>query len=223
MIKDVVNIPVTDSKIEVPTIEKEEVTYKVIFDSYVDNDTTKLKILDYNKLDLLGVKTPPIFNIDIQGFYVFSENSSSEILSYDDKIGILSLKNELGSILEGQISELTIKVDETMPNESVSDYIYVRSLHNINRRLNIPNRELYRRFEIGIFCYSDANEDKANYYMEKIRTALDRNFPIYDSNSKEERNKIDDAYITNPLKFEVVEDGKLDRVVYGTIMVQTYI
>lgn len=206
-IENIVDIPVLDTVVDKVFIKNKTLYPKMIFVKKLDD--TVIQVIDYETYDLKGVEKPPILN-NVVGLYISNATSKSEIIEYNN--GILVLDKELDSMNE-YIDELNI-VESEQPTVSTEDYIHITSLHNFNNRKNAKLVEVFRRFEIGVFCYDDPNESKCNYYMEILRDEFDKDFTILDSK--------DVAYIYNPMKFDVVENGKLNRIIYGSIMLKTY-
>jgi hypothetical protein len=207
-IKKVVNIPVIDSVED--KVSRSVVSYpKMLFMEQIDKLT--IRVVDYEIYDKMEVEKPPLLE-NVVGLYICNATSKSLIKSYDSEKGIIVLESGLGSMVEG-MDELIIESDKPT-EEKIEDYIYVTSLSNFSRKLNYSTVEVFRRFEIGVFCYDDKNENKCNYYMEVLRSEFDRDFNLLNSNET--------AYISNAMKFDVVENGKLNRVVYGSILLKTY-
>lgn len=214
-ISKVVEIEVKDNLVENKT---KAITYpKLIFEEY--STEGGISVIDFEKYDMYGIEEKPILN-NVVGLYVCDNDTNNKSLIKGYENGILILGDDgLGSKLVEYMSELTILSNsDDVVTEEEKDYIYVSSLHNLNRRLNYTTKEIYRRFEIGIFIYDDPNQDKSNYYMDCISSVLDRDFIVTNENNE----RVDYAYIYNPLKFDVEENGKTNRVVYGSIMIKTY-
>lgn len=210
-IKKNIDIKVLDTLIG--TEENTSMEYpRMIFKSYISEN--EIEVIDYNEYDKKSIEKHPILeNVIGLNLLIDGTNNKSKIINYSN--GIITLENSLK--LNEYISELIISSKDTIPQEN-EDYVYISSLHDMSKRLNYSLKECYRRFEIGLFVYNDANQEKSSYYMERISSSLDRDFLIYDING----NKIDKAYIFNPIKFDIEENGKTNRVIYGSIMIKVY-
>lgn len=209
-IRKVLDIPVRDSILDEEIKEDKKFKYPKLLISEKINSTT-IKVIDFEKYDKMGVEKSPILK-NIVGLYVCNATVKSLIKSYDNGVMILE-DNSMDSMVE-YIDELTIESESEDCQLGNKDYIYVTSLHNFNRKINYNVSEVYRRFEIGLFCYDDPNESKCNNYMEILRDEFDSDFKLLESK--------DFAYIFNPINFDVEENGRLNRVVYGSIMIKTY-
>lgn len=216
-ISKVVDIPVLDSVKEtnnLPSLQPKLEYPMMLFLEYLEEN--KIKVIDYQQYDKKGINVAPKLE-DIIGLYICNATNKSEILDYDGIKGVITLAdNHLGLDMVEYMDELIIE-QEVQPKE-IKDYIFVTSLSNFSKRLNHNVVEDYRRFEIGIFCYDDENENKCNYYMDVLKSEFDTDFEILDSDTKAKKM----AYIFNPLKFNVTINGEENRVVYGSIMIKTY-
>lgn len=211
-IRSVLDIPVVDTIIEEKDYLTEVNEYpKLLISEIVDSKT--IRVINYDKYDKMGIEEIPILN-DIVGLYVCNATTKYLIESYDN--GIMVLEGESMDSMVEYIDELTIESNDSDGGKLKKDmdYIYVTSLHNFNRKLNYSVSEVYRRFEIGVFCYNDPDESKCNNYMEILRDVFDSDFELL--------NTKDFAYIFNPIKFDIENNGKINRVVYGSIMIKTY-
>ena len=214
-ISQVLDIPVKDSVIDTKKPTGMSSYPKMLFKSYISE--TEIQVIDYDTYDIKGREVPPILD-NVVGLYICNATKKSEIVAYDESKGVITLAdNQLGSKMVEYINELIIETDNQV--EDTEDYILITSLHNFSRRLNNNLVEDYRRFQIGVFCNEDPNENKCNYYMEILRRDFDRDFQIVDSDFKKTK---DTAYVYSPIKFDVEENGKLNRVVYGSVMIKTY-
>ncbi len=214
-ISKVVEIEVKDNLIENKT---KAITYpKLIFKEYSTDGG--IKVIDFEKYDMYGIEEAPILD-NVVGLYVCDNDTNNKSLIKGYSNGLLILgDNGLGYELVEYMSELTIlSSPDDVVTEDSTDYIYVSSLYNLNKRLSYNSKEVFRRFEIGVFIYDDPTQDKCNYYMDTISSVLDRDFKVVD----EDGVKVDYAYIYNPIKFDVEENGKTNRVVYGSVMIKTY-
>ncbi|MGL5049008.1 MAG: hypothetical protein ACRC6E_00040, partial [Fusobacteriaceae bacterium] len=181
---------------------------KLLFIGYEGENSIRVADLDY--FINYGTYKQPVLE-SVEGLSIYNMDRESTIVSWEE--GILTLTdNGLGSDMIVDIDELVIG---NPTEEVVDDYIYVKSLHNMSKRLNKTVVEDFRRFEFGMFVYDDANENKSNYYMSKLRDEFDEDFKIEGESRKY-------AYIYSPLKFEVEEDGKSNRAIYGSVMIKTY-
>lgn len=216
-ISKVVDIPVLDSVKEtdnLPSLQPKLEYPMMLFLEYLEEN--KIKVIDYQQYDKKGINVAPKLE-DIIGLYICNATNKSEILDYDGIEGVITLAdNHLGLDMVEYMDELIIE-QEVQPKE-IKDYIFVTSLSNFSKRLNHNVVEDYRRFEIGIFCYDDENENKCNYYMDVLKSEFDTDFEILGSDTKAKKM----AYIFNPLKFNVTINGEENRVVYGSIMIKTY-
>lgn len=216
-ISQVVDIPVFDSVKDTEKLPclKPQLEYpKMLFLEYLEEN--KIKVIDYQQYDIKGINVAPKMD-NIIGLYICHATKKSEILDYDGVEGVITLAdNNLGLDLVEYMDELIIE-QEVQPKE-IRDYIFITSLSNFSKRLNQNVVEEYRRFEIGIFCYDDENENKCNYYMNVLKNEFDTDFEILGSDTKAKKM----AYIFNPLKFNVTINGEENRVVYGSIMIKTY-
>ncbi|MGL5458909.1 MAG: hypothetical protein ACRDBY_04775 [Cetobacterium sp.] len=214
-ISQVLDIPVKDSVIDTKKQTGMSSYPKMLFKSYISD--TEIEVIDYDKYDIKGKEVPPILD-NVVGLYICNATKKSKVVAYDESKGVITLAdNQLGSKMVEYINELIIETDNQ--SEDSEDYIFITSLHNFSRRLSDTLVEDYRRFQIGVFCNEDPNENKCNYYMEVLRKEFDRDFQIIDSEFKKTKEI---AYIFNPVKFDVEENGKLNRVVYGSVMIKTY-
>lgn len=214
-LRDRLDIIVLDKIEDLDTSSKTEYP-KMLFVGYLDNNKKSIRVIDYITYDTKGVEVPPDLQ-NVVGLYIHSSTNKSLIKSYDNGIMVLE-DNQLGSKMDEYIDELVIESANNEP-EKLKDYVYVSSLHNVNKRLNLSVVEMFRRFQIGVYCYDDPNENKANYYMKEIYDCLDKDLQVINEQGNITRNM---ANIYNPLKFEVTENGKSDRVIYGSIMYRTY-
>ncbi|MGL5100827.1 MAG: hypothetical protein ACRC6B_12500 [Fusobacteriaceae bacterium] len=210
-IRSCLDIKVTD--IVIPKDEDIETKIaefpKLLFIGYEGDNGIKVADLDY--FINYGTYEQPVLE-NVEGLSIYNMGRESTIVSWEGNILTLT-DNGLGSDMIVDIDELVIG---SPVEEGTEDYIYVKSLHNLSKRLNKLTVEDFRRFEIGIFVYEDSNENKSNYYMSELRGEFDEDFTIKEA----ERTK--SAYIQSPLKFEVTEDGKTNRIIYGSIMIKTY-
>lgn len=214
-LNDKLDIQVLDNLENLDTVAKTEYP-KMLFVEYLDIDKKIIRVIDYITYDTKGVEVAPNLQ-NIVGLYIHSSVNKSLIKSYDNGVMVLE-DSQLGSQMNEYIDELIIESDN---NETVKpkDYVYISSLHNMNKRLNKSVVELFRRFEVGVYCYDDTNENKANEYMKAIYECLDEDLQIVDEQGNITKYM---ANIYSPLKFEVTENGKSDRVIYGSIMYRTY-
>lgn len=209
-INNVLNIPVKDTIVTEDKLEDKKIKFpKLLVSEKIDSNT--IKVIDLHKYDTMGVEETPVLK-DIVGLYVCNTTVKSLVKSYDN--GIIMLEDDIIDSIVEYIDEFTIESSDEDCKIENKDYIYITSLHNFNRKLNYNVSEVYRRFEIGLFCYDDPDESKCNKYMDILRDEFESDFKLLNSN--------DSAYIFNPMKFDVVENGKLNRVIYGSIMIRTY-
>lgn len=207
-IKSKVDIPVKDNLLEDST-ELENI--KFLIKNKIDDN--KIEVISYDMYDVYGKEIHPEFS-DVNDLVVKIGESKFNVINYRE--GILDLEGSLEGV---DIHEhyTTLEIVGKVNTEKLEDYIYVSSLHAFNKRLNATTNEYYRRFEIGVFVYNDPCQNKCRKYLKQISSAINKDFNIIDDEGK----NIDYAYIFNPMKFDVEENGKLNRVLYGSIMLKT--
>lgn len=204
-----VNIEIKES-----LVESESKPTKLLFKKKINDNT--IEVIDFESYDMYGIEVYPILvGIENLCIYIEDVDFTSKIVNYSN--GILELEKYVTDIYMEELLTSMDVLSKECDNTNNEDYIYISSLYSLNKRLNATTTEYYRRFEIGVFIYNDPNQNKCNYYMKKISKSLDKDFNIID----EHKNNIDYAYIFNPIKFDVEENGKLNRVVYGSIMIKT--
>lgn len=213
MIKDTLGNDITIT--DVLNKKQEFNNYKVLFNSYVDNDKSKIKIISYEEYDVYGKEVPPVFASSIVGLFIYNDNISYKISDYDN--GILTLENEIDG-MKKNINELIISSSEPSGNDD-TDMILISSIYNFNKTLSKILVENYRRFDIVYYVYNDENENKANYFMNKIGNIFNRDFFLI--NEKNETTK-ELCYIQSQLRFELSEYNISSRIIRGTMLVKTY-
>ncbi|MGL4999673.1 MAG: hypothetical protein ACRC5T_11950 [Cetobacterium sp.] len=206
----VLDIPVKITTLK-QKIETRDIFPKMIFMERVGD--LMIRVVDYEIYDKMGVEKPPVLE-NIVGLYICNATSKSLISSYDEVNGIVVTETELAPMVES-IDELIIESEAE--STDTEDCVYITSLHSFNNRKSANLVEVFRRFELGLFCYDDDDEAKCNHYMELIRDEFDKDFQL-----EYETKRGNTAYINSPMRFDVVENGKLNRIVYGSIMLKTY-
>ncbi|MGL5962556.1 MAG: hypothetical protein ACRCZ0_11505 [Cetobacterium sp.] len=212
MIENKLGLPVKTSYLD-EVEPKNVLTYPKLL--FKENVGEGLRVIDLDVYDRTGKEVEPEL-LDIVGLFVCTNNVSSEIIDYTDNV--IVLKKPINLSMVEYMSELTIQGD-THITEGVDDYFFISSLFSRVRRLNGSTTEHYRRFEIGIFCRGDEDESKSNYYTTELGGIFDKDFVIFGEDNVD-TGEI--AYIVDSIKFDVVEQGKQDRLIYGSFMVRTY-
>ena len=185
---------------------------KLLFDESVGDG---FKVIDFESYDKFGRVVEPNL-IDIVGLFMCTDTVTSEIVDYTDNI--ITLKEPINKSMVKYMSELTIQKG-THREDINGDYCFISSLFSRTKRLNAIVVEHYRRYEIGIFCKNDEDEAKMYRYMTQLGDIFDKDFVILDSKGEPTKEI---AYIFTPLKFDITEHGRQDRLIYGSMMIKTY-
>lgn len=209
-IRKILDIPVRDNILHEDSKNDKQFSFpKLLIKNIISEN--EIEVIDFKSYDEMGLETIPSLKNTI-GLYLCIDDNRFLITDYVD--GIIVLENEISNTIVEYVDVCEIVSENACEKTEINDYVYVSSISNFGRRLNYKLTETYRRFEIGIFCYNDPNESKCNYYMEKLRDEFSFDFKLIESNEL--------AYIFNPIKFDIVENGRLNRVIYGSIMIKTY-
>lgn len=209
-IRKILDIPVRDNILHEDNKNDKQFSFpKLLIKNIISEN--EIEVIDFKSYDEMGLEIIPSLKNTI-GLYLCIDDN--KFLIIDNVDGTIVLENKIPNTMIEYVDVCEILSDDTCEKTEVNDYVYVSSISNFGRRLNYKLSETYRRFEIGIFCYNDPNESKCNYYMEKLRDEFSFDFKLVESNEL--------AYIFNPIKFDIVENGRLNRVIYGSIMIKTY-
>lgn len=209
-IRKILDIPVIDNILHEDNKNDKQFSFPKLLIKKIISET-EIEVIDFKSYDEMGLDIIPSLK-NIVGLYLCIDEELFLITDYID--GTIILEKEIPNTIVEYVDVCEIVANKTCEKNEVNDYMYVSSISNFGRRLNYKLTETYRRFEIGIFCYNDPNESKCNYYMEKLRDEFSSDFKLVESNEL--------AYIFNPIKFDIVENGRLNRVIYGSIMIKTY-
>lgn len=183
-------------------------TLKLLFKEQIDDNT--IKVIDYDKyVDYMLEEVPNIENIT----EVVINSIKYNVTEYNSEEGILVLDNKVSNLLEyNDVIELEQKL------EVKEDFIYYYSPNGYSKTLNGNVVEYYNRQHLDIFIVNDEHNDKVGYYKKTLGKLFNRNFVLYDEESKTKEV----AYVVSQLSFSISEYNVSNKILRGSMLIKTY-
>lgn len=190
-------------------------TINVLFKRYIEKDTKKLEIIDYNSYKNYLMKLHPNLNIDnLDTLYVLFNGAYVKVDKYND--GILTLDEGIENLYPyNDVLVLCNNKDEVESDNE--DFIYVYSTYSFSNVLDFKYVEYLIRYNIDIFLYKDLDNSKFMWYNNILSKLFHRSFSLLGKKSKTVGNTID---IQTPLSFRIAEDNKENKIIRATMLLK---
>ena len=188
----------------------------VLFNGYNENPL-EIRVISYSDYDMYGIeKIPDLEESDIVGLEIQDSitGNKATVTAYDAKVGVLVLDNAINGLIIN-VSELST----TDTQNATSDIVVVNGRNGFNKTLNASTVLNYRRFDLIYYVYNDLNGAKSNHFMDLMSKEFNRDFFLIDNIGNKTKTCV---YITEQLRFELLQANTDNKVIKGTMFLQTY-